>query len=180
MAKILFFGYGVFSNTERLRQILGREPEGGESAIIGGYDLGVQKLESIPGRAKKILESVYGKTFRAYTLKKGHGLVQGKLWLLTEEDFKKIKEWSFVNESEDPWREVVETYATTSKGEKVPVLTEKILESQRIDEFVEGLNYETELNANLQRELELQRLRELDRSYIMNETNRIREQLVKM
>jgi len=91
MAKILFFGYGANKDVNRLKEILGKYPEGGQGAILENYNLAVQNLSQIPPLAQQILKRVWGNNFQAYTICRGNGFVEGRVWLIEEEDLEKIK-----------------------------------------------------------------------------------------
>ncbi|MFA6017044.1 MAG: hypothetical protein WC744_03080 [Patescibacteria group bacterium] len=144
MAKVFFFGYGAYKDNYRLAEIIGKPPEGGEGALLEGYDLGVQNINNIPKEPKEILAKVWGNNFQAYTMKKGSGYIQGRIWLLDEEDLQKIKEWEFINKSD--WRELVSVTVKTSDGKTISTITDKSKDKYEIDKFVDGLNYEPNLN----------------------------------
>jgi len=96
MAKVIFFGYGANKDYYRLREILGKDLKGGESAMLEGFSLATQSLKNISEPPRRILNKVWGDSFHAYTIKRGSGIVAGKAWVLEEEDLEKIKQWEFV------------------------------------------------------------------------------------
>jgi hypothetical protein len=145
MAKIFFFGYGAYADYYRLKNIIGKGPEGGEGALLEGFNLAVQNLKNIPEGPKKILEKVWGNNFRAYSIIRGNGIVNGKVWLIDEEDLEKIKEYEFINVKES-WRELVKVDIKTSDGKIISALTDKSLDQFGTVETVDGLDYKPNLN----------------------------------
>jgi len=127
MAKIFFFGYGANKDARRLEEILGKPPEGGQGAILENFSLAIQNLSQIPPSARQILKKIWGDDFQAYTICKGTGFVEGKIWLIEEEDVKKIEQWEFVGD--DNWREMTKTEVKTADGKTISVLTEKSRDS---------------------------------------------------
>lgn len=144
MAEIVFFGYGANKDIYRLTEILGKEPEGGDGALLSGFNLATQDLEQIPEKPKNLLEKIWGEKFQAYTLTRGQGFVQGRIWKLSADDLEKIKEWEFVGKG--GWRELITVEVVNSDGKKIVALTEKSSDSYQISEIVDGLNYPTNLN----------------------------------
>ncbi|MCX6730734.1 MAG: gamma-glutamylcyclotransferase [Candidatus Roizmanbacteria bacterium] len=145
MGKILFFGYGANKDPHRLKEILGKYPEGGQGAVLENYSLAVQTLKQIPTSAQHILKKVWGENFQAYTIRKGNGFVEGRIWLIEEEDLEKIKKWEFIGD--ENWREVATAQATTSEGKSLSVITEKSKDSYLVEKIVDGLNYESNINV---------------------------------
>lgn len=96
MGKILFFGYGANRSRNKLRTLLNRDPGENVGAVVEGYCLGIQTLKQIPEEIKGTLKSIYGENFKAYTLKKGRGIVSGSLWEISTEEIEVIKNWEFV------------------------------------------------------------------------------------
>lgn len=137
-----FFGYGVLSSRYVIKEIIGRDPGAGKSAIVEGFQLAYQVLDLIPSQARLVLERVWGPAFRAYTLRKGPGVVAGKVWELSEQEFIRIREWNFVGS----WRELGSAVAKTATGEMIDVTIEKVSDTQMITETVDGISYETNLN----------------------------------
>ena len=72
-----FFGYGVLSDRYIIKEIIGRDPGVGKSAVVEGYQLAYQVLDQIPLQIRSFLEKVWGSAFRAYTLRGGAGVVSG-------------------------------------------------------------------------------------------------------
>lgn len=144
MGKIFFFGYGANRDLYRLKEILGNTPEGGQGAFIEGFNLAVQNLDQIPPETREILRRVWGDEFHAYTLQKGDGFVEGRIWILDERDLEKLQQWEFVGDKS--WRELITTTATTSSGEKITVLTEKSREDYPVEKLTDGFNYEMNIN----------------------------------
>lgn len=142
MKNIFYFGYGANRSKERIKEILGKEPEVGYGAILKDYFLGYQTLLEIPPHPKKILETVWGKNFRSYTIKKGSGLVVGTVWELTASDLEILKAWEFVG----IWKELITVQVTNYKGENIQAFTEKVPDSAPINWVVDSLNYENNLN----------------------------------
>ena len=143
MAKVYFFGYGANRSRKRIKEILGKEPDGGYGAVINGYTLSYQVLDQVPENPRRILDKVWGENFKGYTLSQGGGKVAGVIWEIEEEDLKKIKQWEFVDEG---WKELVRATANTSDGRSITVLTEKAVETLPRKEAVDGLHYEDNLN----------------------------------
>jgi len=143
MAKTFFFGYGSYRDKKKIAEIIGKDPEGGEPAVLEGYLLAVQTLDQIPGSARAVLQKVWGDQFRAYTIRKSPGIVVGTVWIIDQEDLNKIKEWEFV---EEQWREIKQVDVTTNSGTKIPVLTDLARETLPVKEFVNGIEYEYNLN----------------------------------
>ncbi len=137
MKKILFFGYGANRNKNKISQITGENPGDGIGAILEGHRLAFQTLKQIPPPVNKFLEKVWGLHFKAYTIRKGKGIITGVIWQLSEDGFSKIKEWEFIG----LWRELVEIKVRTTDDISLTVLTEKAPESHPITEFIDGLLY---------------------------------------
>jgi hypothetical protein len=138
MEKILFFGYGANRSKQKIKEIIGREPDQGVGAVLKGYTLNVQNLTQIPTDVQNFLQKLYGNEFKAYTLKKGQGIVVGVIWELNEEDLEKFKEWEFIG----AWRELVDVEVETSSGDTVKVLTEKSMDKFPSTFIVDGLIYD--------------------------------------
>lgn len=135
--KILFFGYGGNRSQQKIKEILDHDPGNGVGAILSGYTLNVQSLSQIPSTVQSIFQKIYGNEFKAYTIKKGKGIVSGVVWQLTAEDVEKIKQWEFVGD----YREIVEAQVTTSSEDAVKVITEKSREEFPTTFIVDGLVY---------------------------------------
>lgn len=144
MTEIIFFGYGALKDPYIIKEILGKEPKGGEGVVLNGFNLAIQALSQIPEKPREILKKVWGENFRAYTIVEGQGIVEGRNWLIDEEDLEKIKKWEFIDQN--GWRELINVSVTNSKGKIINAVTEKTLEKQKIVEVVDGLNYATSLN----------------------------------
>jgi len=163
MAKTFFFGYGSYRHKKKIAEIIGKDPEGGEPAILEGYMLAVQTLDQIPGKAHEVLKKVWGNPFRAYTIRKSPGIVVGNIWIIDEEDLRKIKEWEFV---EEQWREIKQVEISTTNGAKIQALTDLAREELPIKEFVNGIEYEHNLNKegkNIYREDDEHKFKEIMR-----------------
>jgi hypothetical protein len=163
-----FFGYGVLSDRYIIKEIIGRDPGVGKSAVVEGYQLAYQVLDQIPLQIRPFLEKVWGSAFRAYTLRGGAGVVSGRIWELTDAELIRIREWNFVG----TWRELGETSAKTSTGEVIRVTIEKVADSQPITEVVDGISYEANLNYQGQRIIAEQSREE--------ELELVREQLIQL
>lgn len=133
---LLFFGYGAYRSKSKMTQVIGYEPEG-LGAILEDHILAIQTLSQISQPAQDLLKSAWGEDFKAYTLKKGKGLVHGIVWNIKEEDFVKIKEWEFIG----TWREIVEVEVRTAEDIRLKVFTEKVFEVSPISKAVDGLLY---------------------------------------
>lgn len=144
MAEIIYFGYGANKDYFKLREILGKEPKGGEGAVLQGFNLAIQTLNDIPDQAKNILNKVWGDNFQSYTIKPGTGMIEGRVWILDQEDLEKLKEWEFVGNNS--WKEFITVTVTNSDGKTITALTEKSREEYGIKKLVDGLNYEANLN----------------------------------
>lgn len=171
MGKILFFGYGAYRSRNKVLRVLGKEPVGGRGAILEGYELAIEPLELVPDGPRKILEQVWGKSFRSYTLKKGKGLVAGRIWELDDDDMN-LAEWEFVG----VWRELVQVEVTLSNKQTVKAIADKIINTDNLIEIVDGLNYEDNLNA----EKKEGNSNEEDDEYRINEIKKIRAELDKL
>jgi hypothetical protein len=139
-----FFGYGVYRDKQRLADIIGKQPKGGYGALLSDFVLTVQKLSLIPEKARKIIQQVWGDNFKAYTLKKGQGLVAGVVWELDDKDIEKIKAWEHI----DVWREIKEVTVVTHDKKTLTAITEKAHEDGPISEIVDGLYYDNNLNKH--------------------------------
>lgn len=142
MDSVFFFGYGLLANRERMKQIIGRYPDGGTGAVIQGYNLAVQVLDQVPENVRGQLREVWGDSFKAYTIKKGSGIVRGVIWVLTADELERIKNWDLVGS----WREMVEVPVTSFDGKTLIAFTEKVGDNQPILETVDGITYDSELN----------------------------------
>lgn len=139
MSKILFFGYGANRSRQKLKEFLDKDLGEGIGAILRGYTLHVQELNQVPKTQRDLFLQVYGQDWKAYTIKKGEGVVAGVIWELEEEDLKKIKAWEFVGE----YREIISVKILTSSDEEVEVLTEKSKDEFSTTFIVDGINYNT-------------------------------------
>lgn len=135
---MLFFGYGAYRSRAKISQITGKTPEGGAGAILEGYQLAFQSLSQIPQPVQDNLRDIWGDEFKAYTLKKGNGIVSGIIWNINEEDFKIIKEWEYVG----AWREIIEVEVKTSDGLTFKTFSERVFDSAPIAGIVDGLLYD--------------------------------------
>jgi len=150
MAKILFFGYGANRDKKRIEDILKASAligddlkvDGGFGARVDGMLLAIQNLQQVPEEAKKPLMEVWGSNFRAYTLKPGVGQVSGVLWGLNEQQFEALKTW----EHDGVWRKFIEIEIITTDQHRLKAFTDKALDDTNVMQFVDGLNYESNLN----------------------------------
>lgn len=142
MSKVYYFGYGANRISERIREVVGQHVKDGQSAIVENCVLGIQGLSCIPETPKKILGSIWGANFRSYSIKTGVGIVAGVLWEINSDDLDKIRQWEMVPE----WKEIISITVKTSKGVSMIALTDKVADDSRFDEFVDGLNYISDLN----------------------------------
>ena len=145
MAKVLFFGYGEYRNRSKLAQVIGHDPGEEVGAVLNGYILVYQSLKQIPENLRKFLQDVFGNDFKAYSIKKGNGLVSGVIWELEEKDLKTLKEWVFVGD----WREMAEVVVTSSGGKEVTALTDKARDSQQFEKVIDGVDYEEFNNSRI-------------------------------
>lgn len=146
--KTQFFGYGALRDRKIIKEIIGHDPGIGRDATIHGYQLAYQVLDQVPETIRPTLEKIWGKDFKAYTLRRGEGSVAGIIWELAAEDLQKIQAW----ECKGSWREEAEGTAKLSDGTVVSVVLEKVPDNQPVKETVDGLNYETHLNLKAQKE----------------------------
>jgi hypothetical protein len=142
MNTINFFGYGLLRDRSIIKEIIGRDPGTGRPAIIRGYELVYQVLSQIPEKVRQKLEQAWGSNFKAYTLRRGAGIVTGVIWEITDQELEKIKAWEFVG----MWREAVNDTVTTSDGEQISIAIIKAPDEQLFEEKINGLQYETNLN----------------------------------
>jgi hypothetical protein len=140
MAKVLFFGYGAYRNKNKLAQVLGHTLGEGVGAVLEGYVLVYQTLNQLPANIGEFLRGVYGNDFKAYTIRKGSGVVSGIIWEITNEDLEIIKKWEFIPLS--PWREIVGINLKSSGGKEVKAFTEKAKDDQPATKITDGLDYE--------------------------------------
>lgn len=138
MGRVLFFGYGANKSRSKIQQIIGKDPGLGVGAILEGYTLNLQSINQIPDIPRQILLKLYSGEFKAYTIRKGDGVVVGAIWEIEEEDLNKIKEWEFV----DVWREIIEVSVKTSSEETLKVITEKAKDEFQTEFIVDGLLYD--------------------------------------
>ncbi len=134
---ILFFGYGANRSKSKIGYIIGHNPGESVGATLEGYVLGIQSLRDIPNPPQEFLQDLYGGSFKAYTAKKGEGVIAGVLFELSPEDFQKIKEWEY----EGIWREFIEVEVTSSGGKKIKAITEKSLDNYPVSEIGDGILY---------------------------------------
>lgn len=138
MGKVLFFGYGAYRNKGKISQVLGHNPGEGVGAVLEGYVLVYQTIDQLPESLREFFRGVYGNDFRAYTIRKGEGVVSGMLWEINDEDLVTLKKWEF----EGIWREVVEVTVKSSGGKDARAFTEKANGDQPFHEITDGLSYE--------------------------------------
>jgi hypothetical protein len=138
MKKFLFFGYGANSDRQKIKQIIGRDPGEGVGAILDNYVLAVQELSLIPEPPRNLLAQIYGNSFKAYTLKKGQGVVSGVLWELNDDELAIFKKWEFVG----VWREIIEVEVKSAGQKPVSVLTEKSMDQFPVAQVADGVTYE--------------------------------------
>lgn len=146
MDPVFFFGYGANRNKEKIKEIIGHYPALELGGILEGYQLAYQTLEQIPNPPKEILEKIFGSNFKAYTLKKGDGIVEGTLWQVTEDEAKLIREWEY----DGIWREFIQVSIKTAGNKEVRALTEKSNDTYPTIDVVDGLQYDEFLNTDLQ------------------------------
>jgi hypothetical protein len=161
-----FFGYGAFKDKDIFKEIIGHYPLVYFGGLISNFDLGYQILTQIPEKPRQILERIWGTRFRAYTLAKGKGIVTGNIYEITYDDFLLIDRWEFIKE----WREFIKVEVTLFNGNKIEAYTTKTLDSQKIEELVDGINYETNLNPQGKKAL-------YENSQKINEIEMIRKQI---
>ena len=125
-----------------IKEIIGYSPKGSQGAVINNFDLGYQLLEQIPSETKSVLSQVWGPGFKAYTIYPGKGVVAGSIWDLEEKDLELIKKWEFVGN----WREIITIPAKLFNGNTIDVSTTKVFSNQKIETYVDGINYENSLN----------------------------------
>jgi hypothetical protein len=138
MDKVLFFGYGANISREKIKQIINRDPGNHVGAVIENYILCSQVLSNLPEPPQKFLQQIYGGSFKAYTLKKGKGIVLGAIWEVTLEELETIKKWEFVG----LWREMAEVVIKSSGGKEVKAFTEKSIDKFPVAQVVDGLTYD--------------------------------------
>lgn len=173
MGKILYFGYGAYRSRNKVLRILGKEPVGGYGALLDNYQLAIEPLELVPeGLPKQILDQIFGKSFRSYTIKKGKGLIAGVIWEFDDNDLK-LAEAEFIG----TWRELVEVEVALANKTKVKAITDKIIKSDRLTEIADGLNYVDNLNIEKK---DGSGGREEDDEYKVREIQRIKQELEKL
>lgn len=166
---INYFGYGANRDRIRVKEILGKESKGGYGALLSGYTLGYQILDQIPEIPRKTLKEVWGENFKCYTLKKGKGFVAGVIWELDENDLEIIRKWEFVG----LWKELIDVHVYTFDGEEISAVTEKVPDSAPVFGFSDGLNYENNINP----EMESLIIVKSEEESIKKEISKIRSQL---
>lgn len=171
MDKIYYFGYGTTRIKEVVKGVIEGELAGGYGCVLDGYILCYQTLRQIPEIPRKVLEEVWGKNFKCYSIIKGSGVISGTIWQITLEDFEKIKKWEFVPE----WKEELTVKVKTYNGEIIEAHTTKVHESQDIFTVVDGINYESNLNPQGKKK-DLTDL-EVEEQYKIKTLEKIRENL---
>lgn len=169
---IYYFGYGANRERARIREVLGKEPQGGYGAVLEGFDLGYQILDQIPQKPQEVLRNAWGDRFKCYTLRRGKGLAVGVIWEMDQADLEIMKKWEFIG----LWREIVQLSVKTFSGETIKAITEKAIDDKRVFGFVDGLNYENNLNLDgIKTKLAMR-----DEEYRKEEIAKIRTQIAAM
>jgi hypothetical protein len=132
MKTIQYFGYGSLRNRRFIKEIIGRDPGVGRSAIIRGYQLGFQSLRQIPADVSAQLRSIWGEAFKAYTLIKGNGVVSGVVWELTQDELLRLEQWNFSG----VWRHVITEHAILEDNSEMTVCLDVALPGQGIEGIV--------------------------------------------
>lgn len=168
---MLFFGYGAYRGRAKIAQVIGREPEGEIGGVVEGYRLAYQVLSQLPQPVQDNLRDIWGEEFKAYTLKKGNGMVNGIIWNIEEKDFETIKEWEYIG----AWREIIKVDVKTSDGLILNAFSEKIFDSAPVTDFVDGLLYD---EFELVRQSQKAKIENLE-YYTQEQLQLIRDQLKK-
>ncbi len=168
-----FFGYGANRSSDRLRQILGKEPQAGFGAIAEGFDLAIQTLDQIPKRAQDILRQAWGNEFKAYTLVPGKGMVTGVVWNLDEEDFKMLYAFEFI----DLWSKFEVIKVKKFNGKLLEVITTRVLDNAPIAEICDGINYPNNLNGTFVGQVKNTTIQKNEDEYKVRQILKIKDEL---
>lgn len=136
--KVFFFGYGAYRNKSKLAQVLGHAVSEGVGAILEGHVLVYQTIDQLPESLQEFFRNTYGNNFKAYTIRKGNGVISGMIWEINKQDLETLKKWEFVPE----WREIVEVNVKSSGEKMVTAYSEKAQDDQPFHEITDGVEYE--------------------------------------
>lgn len=155
--KILYFGYGVTRAPQMIAALLGKSETElvGIPATLEGYNLVIQRLDQVPDTInpnapiaispRTILKSNWGNDYVSYEMRQDpEGNVSGMVWELTPDERERIKDWEL---NEFGWHEECEGRAFDAEGNAITVIAERIRSDQAYDHEVDGINYETWLDA---------------------------------
>jgi len=141
---VRFFGYGAYFEKKRVVHVINRPPDGGYPALLVDYVLAVQTVDQIEKIAGGQLKKGWGNDFKCYTVKKGKGLVLGRVWEITEEELKILKEWEY----DGTWRQFKEVHVVLGNQSIVSAITDMVYPTARISKIVNGLDYDPTLNKS--------------------------------
>ncbi len=155
--KTLYFGYGVTREPQMIAAILGKSETEliGIPATLEGYNLVIQRLDQVPDAInhnapipispRTILKGSWGNDYVSYEIRQGpEGNVSGMVWELTPDERERIKDWEL---NVFGWHEECKGRAFDAEGNAIIVITERIGSGQAYDHEVDGMNYETWLDA---------------------------------
>lgn len=151
---IKYFAYGANRDARMISAILGI-PAGqlnSQSAILQGYDLGVQKFADLPDTIlptaplpqspREIVARNWSTSFESYVIVPNpQGKVAGTIWYLTPEQRERVRDWELLDFG---WYHDIEAVAINANGEEIEVVSEAVDPTlQHIDRIVDGLVYQT-------------------------------------
>ncbi len=154
-SKILYFGYGANSQREMITAITGNRNLVGQSGILKGFKLCVQRMDQIPDSVfpgspasvspKQIIKDNWPDSFETYIIKPAGEAdqVTGVIWELTPLERELVRDWELVDFG---WYKDIEGKAVTQDGKEIDIQTEGLREDQHIDREVDGKNYKPFLN----------------------------------
>lgn len=155
--KILYFGYGVTRDPQMMAAILAKSETElvGIPATLEGYKLVVQRLDQVPDTInhnapkpispRTILKGSWGNDYVSYEIwQESEGKVSGTVWELTPDERERIRDWEL---NDFGWHEECEGRAFDAEGNAINVIAERIISDQAYDHEVDGINYETWLDA---------------------------------
>lgn len=153
--KVLYFGYGANSQREMMEAITGNENLVGQSGVLRGFKLCIQRMSQVPDSVfpnspvavspKQILKESWPDNFETYIIKPGEETdeVAGTVWELTPLERELVRDWELVDFG---WYKDIKGKALTTDGKEVDIQTEGFREGQEVDREINGKDYEPFLN----------------------------------
>jgi len=127
----------------------------GTPATLEGYKLAVQRLDQVPNTISQeapapvsprdLLKESWDDDFTSYVIEPDpEGRVSGVIWELTLDERERVRDWELIDFG---WYKDCEGQATDAEGRSISVITERLGDHQMVDREVDGMHYETWLNA---------------------------------